>query len=511
MQQKNIFSTLAKCLIVSFFLMVTPASPSSGGIETIAERLRGMILLQVESLGEAWYVTTDFYPERHYMGTPDDAYSLMRSLGIGITNRDLQKIPVATIIDPFMEDGDGDGLSDRLETSFGTDPANPDTDGDGFPDGEEVRTNHDPKGTGALPIDTEFAKKHAGKIFLQVESRGEAWYVWPTNNSRYYLGRGTDAFRIMRELGLGISDADLKQIKVSCALYVKCPDQFSPKYHYSVKQEHDIRRIATIIEIRTGLELFFSENGHYPMHEKRIPLQGKCLHVTRGFIDDCSQYSPDQLLMTVIHTDPVYAQAVCKDEWPSPPCQYSYQGAADAYQILFFMQNTDNRVLHQVHESLWQADTAGAREYKSGVKKTYINFQYWYEFTFPMEWTLIEQQSSTSDYLYDATRKFLGIYPDEGRQDHSARVDVYEKPLETVLQEYPWLPYMREADDNIQVYGRDAVRYEGTTAPTDETYFVEENGFTYAISGRPSLVIDIINGWRFYDLPQSEWGKRQPE
>lgn len=43
----------------------------------------------------------------------------------------------------------------------------------------------------------------AGKILLQVEENGEAWYVYPKTNSRYYLGRPQDAFNIMRNLGLG--------------------------------------------------------------------------------------------------------------------------------------------------------------------------------------------------------------------------------------------------------------------------------------------------------------------
>jgi len=43
----------------------------------------------------------------------------------------------------------------------------------------------------------------SGKILLQVEEKGEAWYVYPKNSLRYYLGRPQDAFNIMRNLGLG--------------------------------------------------------------------------------------------------------------------------------------------------------------------------------------------------------------------------------------------------------------------------------------------------------------------
>ena len=46
----------------------------------------------------------------------------------------------------------------------------------------------------------------SGRILLQVESHGEAWYVNPINSQRYYLGRPDDAYSVMRNLGLGISN-----------------------------------------------------------------------------------------------------------------------------------------------------------------------------------------------------------------------------------------------------------------------------------------------------------------
>src|SRR3989339_300777 len=56
--------------------------------------------------------------------------------------------------------------------------------------------------------------KIIGYIFLQVEKNGEAWYIYPTNGKSYYLGRPTDAFKIMRELGRGITNSDLANITV---------------------------------------------------------------------------------------------------------------------------------------------------------------------------------------------------------------------------------------------------------------------------------------------------------
>ena len=49
-----------------------------------------------------------------------------------------------------------------------------------------------------------------GKILLQVEQRGEAWYVNPDNSKKYYLGRPVDAIKVMRDVGLGVSNRDFQ-------------------------------------------------------------------------------------------------------------------------------------------------------------------------------------------------------------------------------------------------------------------------------------------------------------
>ncbi len=55
-------------------------------------------------------------------------------------------------------------------------------------------------------VDNSLSARLSGRILLQVEANGEAWYLNPDNNLRYFLGRPHDAFNIMRELGLGISE-----------------------------------------------------------------------------------------------------------------------------------------------------------------------------------------------------------------------------------------------------------------------------------------------------------------
>lgn len=59
------------------------------------------------------------------------------------------------------------------------------------------------------------AQKLSGHILLQVQQKGEAWYVNPDDLKRYYLGGPADAFALLRQLGLGITDADLNTIPIA--------------------------------------------------------------------------------------------------------------------------------------------------------------------------------------------------------------------------------------------------------------------------------------------------------
>lgn len=127
--------------------------------------LRGRILLQVQSSGEAWYV----HPKtglRTLLGRPADAFTAMRKLGVGISNNDLKRL-------------------------FGIVPSN------------QKR----------LTVkDRSMAQKLAGTILLQVERNGEAYYLDPANLTAYFLGRPSDAFKVMRNRGLGITNENLYAI-----------------------------------------------------------------------------------------------------------------------------------------------------------------------------------------------------------------------------------------------------------------------------------------------------------
>jgi|GEM_PF-476819 len=141
---------LIKILTIILILSVSVRlSPEAEGAH-YAGPLAGYILLQVHAHGEAWYV----YPENgkaYYLGRPADAFNLMTELGLG--------------------------------------------------------AKHD------FIVNNEiFSERLSGLILLDVEASGEAYYIYPVDLKKYYLGRPADAFKIMRELGLGISNADLANI-----------------------------------------------------------------------------------------------------------------------------------------------------------------------------------------------------------------------------------------------------------------------------------------------------------
>ena len=60
--------------------------------------------------------------------------------------------------------------------------------------------------------DEEFGKEQAGRIFLQVESHGEAWYV-DTAGRRHYIGSTpAEMLEFVKEMADGITNDDLKRI-----------------------------------------------------------------------------------------------------------------------------------------------------------------------------------------------------------------------------------------------------------------------------------------------------------
>lgn len=174
-------------------------------------QLKGKIMLKVQSQGQAYYVS---YKEKklYYLGRPADAFQVIRNQGVGISNANLAKIPIGLNV-LSGADADKDGLPDAFEDAIGTDKNKTDSDGDGFNDQAELTTGYAPWAKAIkINYDNNFAANQKGKIFLQVESRGQAWYVNPADGKRYFLARPADAFNIMRQLGAGLSNSNFEKL-----------------------------------------------------------------------------------------------------------------------------------------------------------------------------------------------------------------------------------------------------------------------------------------------------------
>ncbi len=150
-------------------LSLVPITGVSAYDSVLAARLRGRILLQVQQHGEAWYVNP-VDSRRYYLKDGSVAFELMRSSGLGITDADLSKISVVA-----------DAAA--MNASSSACAANP------------------------------FANRQKGRILLQVQQHGEAWYVDPTKCRAMYLKDGVVAYHAMRLLGLGINASDLNKIE----------------------------------------------------------------------------------------------------------------------------------------------------------------------------------------------------------------------------------------------------------------------------------------------------------
>ena len=179
----------------------------------IIKRTIGNIVIQTESKGEAWYI----HPQdqnKYYLGRPSQAFTMMQKLSLGISNKNLENIPVGLLKNKLMQDSDQDqdGLSDRMEKGLFTKLDQKDSDNDSFSDYQEIENGYNPLGAGKINADKKLINSLLGKILLQTENNGEAWYLNPIDSKRYYLGRPEEAFAIMQSLSLGITNLDLNQI-----------------------------------------------------------------------------------------------------------------------------------------------------------------------------------------------------------------------------------------------------------------------------------------------------------
>lgn len=171
-------------------------------------KLKGRVIIRVEKNGEAYYIDPQT-KKLMLLGKPEQMLPVLRKTGIGINNFNLEKISFGAN-QITGQDTDGDGLSDIFETAIGTNPQSKDTDNDSFSDKEEITYDYSPLiKNKKINTDRNFAKSQAGRIFIQVENKGQAWYISPIDYKRYYLGSNpSQIFSFIKKIGQGISEKD---------------------------------------------------------------------------------------------------------------------------------------------------------------------------------------------------------------------------------------------------------------------------------------------------------------
>ncbi|MBI5621539.1 D-alanyl-D-alanine carboxypeptidase [Candidatus Falkowbacteria bacterium] len=224
-------------LIVTVFSLFTPLFiVQAAESVSLAQKLSGKILLQVESYGRAWYVAPDSL-RRYYLQNGDAAYQIMRTLSLGITNADLAKIPIVQ--------------------------------------GEMA--------------DSKLVRRLQGKILLQVEEHGEAWYLDPADGLRYYLKDGQAAYELMRQHSLGITTANLGKIPVNDEQVV--PDTafsdvaavgYDGQNIFGGKNDQVILPLASLTKLMTAL-VFLDTN---PDWQQVITITAEQINYPKNYVGD---------------------------------------------------------------------------------------------------------------------------------------------------------------------------------------------------------------------------------
>ncbi len=122
----------------------------------LVNKLKGYILLQVQTLGAAWYLNPVTL-KRYYLKDGPTAYEMLRTFGLGVSESDYSKIAAGNV-----------SVRARLQ----------------------------------------------GRIILRAQSHGEAYYISPKDLSVTYLKDGDAAYQAMRNLSLGISDIDIASVPI---------------------------------------------------------------------------------------------------------------------------------------------------------------------------------------------------------------------------------------------------------------------------------------------------------
>lgn len=125
--------------------------------------------------------------------------------------------------------------------------------------------------------------------------------------------------------------------------------------------------------------------------------------------------------------------------------------------------------------------------------KTYTDEKYGFSFDYPLSWSSIEELPvSNNDYLPNS-RSFIAIYSTGNRKDFSARIDIYDASIETVMKDNKSLT-LKDLYDPEPVYANGIY----WTSINDTDILVEKNRKTYHISSQQDdLRHQILSTFKF--------------
>jgi tetratricopeptide (TPR) repeat protein len=242
---KKLFILVITILLFPF--CVQAASPAYD----VNKRVAGHILLQVEKNGEAWHVHPDTLL-KYYMADGQAAYEMMRYFGLGVNNANIEKL---------------------------------------------------------LAGDKALAIKLIGKIVLQVEKNGEAYYIKPQDLSVHYLKNGEEAYKLMRFHSLGITNDNLDKIpegKLVRREEVLLPDSLTT-YNKSEAQRLYYKGFNVWVATKDYVtcEVYYKQAlQNYPDFGPALSSQG---HMYGAFHNDYEK--GEKFLMRAMQMDPTWGYA----------------------------------------------------------------------------------------------------------------------------------------------------------------------------------------------------------
>jgi len=141
-----------KFLLILLFFVILPFSGVSA--EGIPAKLKGAIMIQVESRGQLWYVNP-VTQERYYFNDATGLFKIVKAVGLGISNQDFDS------------------------------------------------------------LNKQRLAKLAGRILIKVEDSGRAFYITPNKLELIYLGRPNEIFKILASLSIGVANKIINPITVN--------------------------------------------------------------------------------------------------------------------------------------------------------------------------------------------------------------------------------------------------------------------------------------------------------